>query len=559
MFNILIGLLLINSIFGSYKSNILGCGIVGFSGKDKDSKFNLDKIKLLLFWNFRDRGKDSTGVWSPVNGLKKSIKNAEEWLKTDDGKIEPDSLLISHVRQGTVGKTSVSNAHPFAEDWLILCHNGTLTNHHTVANNNDISNISWDIDSQVIAKVLAKDKTPAVFSEINGSFACLLTDKTLTKTNTLFVVRNSERQLYYGFLEEGMYISSIKESLEFIGCTDVQLFSTEKLVTIINGKIEAEKPLAFYKPPATVIHNNITQMSETQWLALDNRWGYVDTQDRFTSFESLLEPKKYAKYPKYSPIFLRKVVKFKDKQTGNYILKFFCIDKDGMVCQSNQFPLMYGTNCWEFTIGQKAIATTSLIKTKTKTSIADKGQEVEITSVDDSKDLVCFKSPKTLENISVQKKFLIPKTSICYISSADLDMLELPEDSVLKEADQLIAQYVAENSKDEVPITVPVIHKSDDKQQQLNPFGKFLYMELNLSLDTAEEIQNNYKKDENLVLISDLIGTVYDNLSFARDLKEADTFKRCVDIMTDDLTENFTKLMVRLGKVKIMNKKELVL
>ncbi|MDQ3338402.1 MAG: class II glutamine amidotransferase [Myxococcota bacterium] len=41
---------------------------------------------------------------------------------------EPAALAIAHVRKATVGRTALSNTHPFQRDNFVLAHNGTITN-----------------------------------------------------------------------------------------------------------------------------------------------------------------------------------------------------------------------------------------------------------------------------------------------------------------------------------------------------------------------------------------------------------------------------------------------
>jgi predicted glutamine amidotransferase len=247
------------------------CGIVGFSGKNANSTFNKDKIKLLFFWNYKDRGKDSTGLWSPKNDVIKNTKSADKfWIEADEN-IKEDNLLIGHVRASTSGLVNNNNAHPFKENWAVLCHNGTLTNHNTVATSYGLKFGDYSIDSQVIAKCLDMDKNSEIFEKIEGSFACLFSDHTNTTKSAkkLYVVRNEERPLYYGFLDEGMYISSIEDSLKLIGCTDTKQFSVGIVYTISNGKITSEKEIKL-KAKSTTTQLFSSNDFVGHWICKDN-------------------------------------------------------------------------------------------------------------------------------------------------------------------------------------------------------------------------------------------------------------------------------------------------
>ena len=71
---------LISSIF--YLKNkptklTLYCGLIGYSGK---KNFNKDKINLVMLWNSFERGRDSTGIYSPKNNLIKEADPAAKFL-----------------------------------------------------------------------------------------------------------------------------------------------------------------------------------------------------------------------------------------------------------------------------------------------------------------------------------------------------------------------------------------------------------------------------------------------------------------------------------------------
>lgn len=237
IFNILCLIILwnlISSIFylkNKPKQLTLYCGIIGFSGKNK---FNKDKIIHLIMWNTFERGLDATGVYSPKNGLIKTIDNGFDFVQKNN--ILEDDIFMAHVRAATVGdKTKVANAHPFQYNGVTFLHNGTLRNHQDLMYKHELKYADFSVDSQVIAGIIGKEQNFNVISEIDGPAAFLIHhDKT---PNILYAFRNSERPLFRGMIGEDMYISSIKESLKLIGCTKIKDFKENYLYAIKDGKI----------------------------------------------------------------------------------------------------------------------------------------------------------------------------------------------------------------------------------------------------------------------------------------------------------------------------------
>jgi len=262
------------------------CGIVCFSGK---TNFNLDKINLLLYWNYKERGSDATGFYTPKTGLIKNCDKAEDFLVSQREKLSEDTMLIGHVRQGTVGKQNPSNAHPFEYKMegkagtIIGLQNGTLSNHSRLANEYGLKHADWDTDTQVLYQCMAKDCNPKVITKLEGSAALVWTDTSIKNNTTLYIYRNSERPLYYGKLPEGMYISSIEKSLKVIGCTDIKQFEEETLFTIKEGVITKENKVIVKKKPVSTNTSSTNSYSSTpinrmacnlkdRWLKADNNY-----------------------------------------------------------------------------------------------------------------------------------------------------------------------------------------------------------------------------------------------------------------------------------------------
>jgi predicted glutamine amidotransferase len=257
------------------------CGQIGFSGY-KGQEFDINKVKILLLFN-QERGKDATGIWTPLSGLVKTIQESEDYISSQNsiGKIIEDITLMGHCRQGTIGKNNPANAHPFQYDNIVFQHNGSLTNHNAIAREYNLQFNDWDVDSQVIAQILNKEQKPHVFTEIEGSFACIWTDTSRKATklkqddSLLYILRNEERPLYYGITSEGMYMSSIEKSLKAINCEDIKEFDPGIIYSIINGEIKKQTPIELKKKIVQNYNNNTYSNDLDTYLG---RWILADTK-----------------------------------------------------------------------------------------------------------------------------------------------------------------------------------------------------------------------------------------------------------------------------------------
>ena len=229
------------------------CGLVGYIGKDN---FDLQKIKFLLYWNAMERGRDSTGVFTPLSGVVKDAEEASVFINDKKNIIVPDKLLIGHTRYKTVGSVTKKNAHPFEHSNLIGVHNGGISNIWELVRKKDLKTADYDVDSDALFAILNKDSNPSVLGEIEGAAAILFIDKSKTD-NILYCFRNKERPLFRGKIGNSMYISSIKESLEAIDCIEIKEFKENYLYTIIDGEIKHTlKIKPFEKPKVETKQSN---------------------------------------------------------------------------------------------------------------------------------------------------------------------------------------------------------------------------------------------------------------------------------------------------------------
>lgn len=213
------------------------CGLIGFSGKKEG---NLEYIKLLMLHNSMSRGVHATGFYNSTTGLIKQAVPAEEFLEANAKKLKTNKLIIAHVRHATVGdKENDALAHPFEYDKIVFQHNGTLKNHIKIAKDYSVDDKYRGVDSQILGKAVEncfKQQTPfKVLNEYEGAAATMTIDKS---TNTLYVTRDEERELFFGrHPSGGLYISSIRRGLVMIGCTEISIFTPYHIYEIKDGII----------------------------------------------------------------------------------------------------------------------------------------------------------------------------------------------------------------------------------------------------------------------------------------------------------------------------------
>jgi len=211
------------------------CGIIGFSGKNGQN-FNIEKIKILFLYN-ESRGEDSCGIWSPKNKIVKVLGKASEKIVLNNDLVV-DKLLIGHTKKGSFGYSkTINTSHPFESEKTVYVHNGTLTDVYATGRIFDMEYSQITVDSLLIGKAFDKyDCDPKLaMGCLSGVANILMNIK--SSENSLFVYKHKERPLFRGDSEEGMYISSIEDSLKAIGCTKIKEFSDGYWYEINDGKI----------------------------------------------------------------------------------------------------------------------------------------------------------------------------------------------------------------------------------------------------------------------------------------------------------------------------------
>lgn len=283
------------------------CGLTGFA-PNKNKKANIDWIKMIMVYNTA-RGTDSCGLYinnKVIKGIGVTadarIMLAKEKIKIDN-KYE-NGVIIGHTRKSSYGVKSLENAHPFRIEHegrvMWIAHNGTIHNIHELAKKYEIDATGMQVDSLILGNIMLQ-RGYDVLNDYKGGAALLWHFE--DQPNILYAFKGAskdfsykeiedERPLYIAKTEEGIYVSSIIESLQCL--TNKECFTLEpnKVIKITNNKYYEIQVIDREKANLQVFHQvqNGTA-TKTSTPITTGLFQNTMINDNFNNFVVISEPK----------------------------------------------------------------------------------------------------------------------------------------------------------------------------------------------------------------------------------------------------------------------------
>ncbi|MGB0632533.1 MAG: glutamine--fructose-6-phosphate aminotransferase, partial [Alphaproteobacteria bacterium] len=190
------------------------CGIIGTIGKADAPPILLDGLKRLEY-----RGYDSAGIATLVDGgierrrAEGKIANLEALI---DGDPLSGTIGIGHTRWATHGSPTETNAHPHADDRVVLVHNGIIENFQELRQELSAAGHSFQTETDteavvhLISSYLADGKTPAEavaasLKRLEGAFALAIL---FAGHDDMMIAARRGSPLAIGYGDGEMYIGS---------------------------------------------------------------------------------------------------------------------------------------------------------------------------------------------------------------------------------------------------------------------------------------------------------------------------------------------------------------
>ncbi len=190
------------------------CGIIGIIGKAPVAPLLIDALRRLEY-----RGYDSAGIATVSNGeiVRRRAEGKITNLESVLARTPVEGLIgIGHTRWATHGAPTEVNAHPHADERVVLVHNGIIENFHdlrtelTAAGSVFTTDTDTEVVVHLISGLLAQGKSPqeavqAALGKLEGAFALAIL---FAGRNDLMIGARRGSPLAIGYGDGEMYLGS---------------------------------------------------------------------------------------------------------------------------------------------------------------------------------------------------------------------------------------------------------------------------------------------------------------------------------------------------------------
>jgi glutamine---fructose-6-phosphate transaminase (isomerizing) len=190
------------------------CGIIGIIGKAPVTPLLIEALRRLEY-----RGYDSAGVATLINGHIERRRAEGKLVKLESLlRVQPlpGTIGIGHTRWATHGAPTETNAHPHADERVVLVHNGIIENFRELRREltAERRQIATDTDTEVVVHLISsylekghspQDAVQAALSRLEGAFALAIL---FAKHHNLMIGARRGSPLAVGYGEGEMYLGS---------------------------------------------------------------------------------------------------------------------------------------------------------------------------------------------------------------------------------------------------------------------------------------------------------------------------------------------------------------